>query len=91
MRNPELMRRSFLKAGTYSVGMAALSSLLAREASAVGRSPATGLPPHFPDTAKTVIHLCMAGGPSHLESLDPKPKLRELDGKPFPASFTAGQ
>jgi len=33
----------------------------------------------------------MAGGPSHLETLDWKPKLRELDGKPFPDSFTKGQ
>ncbi len=33
----------------------------------------------------------MAGGPSHLETFDPKPKLKELDGKPFPESFTAGQ
>jgi hypothetical protein len=33
----------------------------------------------------------MAGGPSHLESLDPKPELDKLDGNPFPDSFTAGE
>jgi hypothetical protein len=38
-----------------------------------------------------VIFLCMAGGPSHLETFDEKPRLRELDGEPMPASFTAGQ
>ncbi|MCW1923922.1 DUF1501 domain-containing protein [Luteolibacter arcticus] len=37
------------------------------------------------------MHLCMAGGPSHLESFDPKPQLDALNGKEFPASFTAGQ
>ena len=33
----------------------------------------------------------MAGGPSHLETFDFKPKLKELNGKPFPDSFTKGQ
>ncbi|MCL4691636.1 MAG: DUF1501 domain-containing protein, partial [Candidatus Hydrogenedentes bacterium] len=41
--------------------------------------------------AKRVIHLCMAGGPSHLETFDPKPKLGELHGQPMPESFTQGQ
>ena len=46
---------------------------------------------HFPAKAKRVIHLCMAGGPSHLESFDPKPELNRLNDKPFPESFTQGQ
>ena len=41
--------------------------------------------------AKRVIFLCMAGGPSHLETFDYKPKLDELHGKPMPESFTKGQ
>lgn len=82
------------------MGTAALTSLLAREASGVAparrQSDADGQggnrpQPHFPPKAKTVIHLCMAGGPSHVESLDPKPELNKLDGKPFPASMTQGQ
>jgi hypothetical protein len=48
-------------------------------------------PPHFPVKAKRVIHLCMAGGPSQFETFDYKPVLKELDGKPFPESFTKGQ
>ena len=40
---------------------------------------------------KRVIVLCMAGGPSHLETFDYKPKLEELNGKPMPKSFTEGQ
>lgn len=98
-------RRSFLRSGTYSVGAAALASLLQRDLPAA--SPESGNansgnansgdrgadrpPPHFPPTAKTVIHLCMAGGPSHLESLDPKPELDKLHDQPFPASMTDGQ
>lgn len=46
---------------------------------------------HYPPKAKRIIHLCMAGGPSQFESLDPKPKLNELHDQPFPDSFTAGQ
>ncbi len=41
--------------------------------------------------AKRIIHLCMAGGPSHLETYDYKPKLGEMNGQPMPESFTKGQ
>ena len=47
--------------------------------------------PHFAPKAKRVIFLCMAGGPSHLETLDYKPKLAEMHGQPMPESFTKGQ
>ncbi|MEO2023609.1 MAG: DUF1501 domain-containing protein [Pirellulaceae bacterium] len=46
---------------------------------------------HFPAKAKRVIFLCMAGGASHLETYDYKPKLAEMNGKPMPESFTKGQ
>ena len=51
---------------------------------------AMGLP-HHAARAKRVIFLCMAGGPSHLETFDYKPKLDEMNGKPMPESFTKGQ
>jgi hypothetical protein len=48
--------------------------------------------PHFaPQSAKRVIFLCMAGGPSHFETFDPKPKLAEMHGQAMPESFTTGQ
>ena len=43
--------------------------------------------PHFPATAKNVIFLFMHGGPSHLETFDPKPSLNRLAGQHVPASF----
>lgn len=43
--------------------------------------------PHRPARAKSVIFLFMAGGPSHLETFDPKPLLNELDGQKRPAEF----
>ncbi|OYV05188.1 MAG: sulfatase [Verrucomicrobiales bacterium VVV1] len=84
----DVSRRTFLQRSFAGIGGMALSELLG--------APASPLLPgqgglHFPAKAKRIIHLCMAGGPSHLESFDPKPKLDELNGKPFPASFTAGQ
>src|SRR5690606_10480313 len=45
----------------------------------------------FPQRAKRVIFLCMAGGPSHLETFDYKPTLAKMHGEPMPASITAGQ
>ena len=48
-------------------------------------------PPPLPVKAKRVIFLCMAGGPSHLETFDNKPELAKLHGKPMPESFTKGQ
>ena len=54
-------------------------------------SRAAPMGPHFHGKAKRVIFLCMAGGPSHLETFDFKPKLKEMDGKPMPVSFTKGQ
>ena len=48
-------------------------------------------PLHFAPKAKRVIFLYMAGGPSHLETFDDKPKLAEMHGQPMPESFTKGQ
>ena len=45
-------------------------------------------PLHFAPKAKRVIFLYQAGGPSHLETFDYKPKLAEMTGKPMPESFT---
>ena len=47
-------------------------------------------PTHFAPKAKRVIYLYMAGGPSQVESFDPKPKLEEMHGQPMPKSVTKG-
>ncbi len=84
-----IKRRTFLTQSAYGLGGLALASLLERASGAPGHGVITT--PHFPIKAKRVIHLCMAGGPSHLETFDWKPDLKRLDGKPFPESFTKGQ
>ncbi|RYD30755.1 MAG: DUF1501 domain-containing protein [Verrucomicrobiaceae bacterium] len=81
-------RRTFLKQSFAGLGGLAMSKLMAAEALPFLQSQG-GL--HLPAKAKRVVHLCMAGGPSHLESFDPKPVLDQLNGQPFPESFTAGQ
>ena len=85
-------RRTFLNAGSVGIGSIALiDQMRSNQARAAGGNTSGEIQPHFPAKAKRVIHLCMAGGPSHLETFDYKPKLAEMDGKPMPKSFTDGQ
>jgi hypothetical protein len=85
----DFSRRTFLQKSFAGIGGMALSQLLGATEKLPFLQSQGGL--HFPAKAKRIVHLCMAGGPSHLESFDPKPKLDALNGKPFPESFTAGQ
>ena len=87
-------RRTFLNRGGVGFGAAALGTLLGQWNRAQGSAAKIDLPfsiPHHAPKIKRVIFLCMAGGPSHLETFDYKPELERLDGKPMPASFTSGQ
>ncbi|HEX4132399.1 MAG TPA: DUF1501 domain-containing protein [Pirellulales bacterium] len=78
-------RREFLQYGGAGFGALALNALLG--GSAHGDTAASPRGPHFKARAKSVIFLFMEGGPSHLDTFDPKPMLNELAGKPLPASF----
>ena len=92
-------RRFFLRQSSFGLGLAALHAMgkptIIRGAS---ESPPLASPnapgvegfPNLPAKAKRVIFLCMAGGPSHLETFDPKSELARLDGQPMPESFTKG-
>jgi len=98
-------RRTFLGRmgrGTGAMALASLlnpSLLLGSDAPAAPSDGTTTLPKyrgvvnplHFAPKAKRVIWLGMAGGPSHLETFDYKPKLGEMAGQPMPDSFTKGQ
>lgn len=76
-------RRALLGRAASGLGAVALASLESRLfAQGVGT---------LPQKAKRVIWLTMAGGPSHLETFDPKPKLAEMHGQPMPESMTRGQ
>ncbi len=90
-RNNALTRRTFLRDTAAGMGLAALASLShAQPATRQVGQPGV-VQPHLPIKAKRVIWLYMAGGMSHLDSWDYKPRLRAMDGQPMPTSFTAGQ
>lgn len=97
-QNPDFIqsirRRTFLKHSAYALGSAALGSLLnpgILRATQKADSDRVLSSTHWPQKAHRVIHLCMAGGPSHLETFDYKPKLKEIHNQPFPESFTEGE
>src|SRR5262245_40078019 len=90
-------RRQFLKSAGGGFGMLALASLLAEDG-LLGGPPEAGVAPeaappagglHHRARARRVIFLFMSGGPSHLETFDPKPELGRLHGQKLPDSFGA--
>jgi hypothetical protein len=92
-----IARRHFLHDCGVGVGKAALAALIAenatRSASAQSQAPFSLAPkkPHFEPKATAVIHLFMAGAPSHLDLFDYKPALVKYAGKPIPPEVIKGQ
>src|SRR5262245_34789051 len=86
-------RRAFFRDSFCGFGSLALLSLLHDEQVRGDPpqrqgDPLAPKPPHLPNPkARAVIFLFMAGGPSHLETFDPKPLLNRLHGQPRPAEF----
>jgi hypothetical protein len=95
-----MTRRAFLGRSGVGLGALALAELLHSAGRATADAPAQGALPgsrgvinplHFAPKARRVIWLYMAGGPSHLETLDYKPALARMHGRPMPESYTRGQ
>jgi hypothetical protein len=91
-----LTRRQLLQHGTFGVGSVALAwllneqRLLAEPAKPDLERKHFDLKPkaaHFAPKATAMISLFMQGGPSQVDTFDPKPELQRLDGQPLPASF----
>ena len=89
----DVTRRGFLGRGSQGLGGMVLASMLAQNARAEPGERQQGMLDqlHYPARAKRVIFMVMAGGMSHLETLDHKPKLAEMHSQPMPDSFTKGQ
>jgi hypothetical protein len=89
-REPLLSRRALLGQAAVGFGSLALASLLAEESradlsrTAESTNPLAARPPHFAARAKRIIFIFMKGGPSHVDTFDPKPLLTRDDGKPLP-------
>jgi hypothetical protein len=96
-RDPAPDRRAFLRNAGGGFGAIALAALLAEEGKLAAGDrrdnpggsldPLAPKDPHFDATAKRVIFLFMSGGPSHVDTFDPKPELTRLHGEKLPASF----
>ncbi len=87
-------RRDFLRGAGAGFGMIALAAMLAEQGLLAAEeeanpalNPLAPKPPHRKARARAVIFLFMSGGPSHLETFDPKPELQRLHGQRLPASF----
>ncbi|MFM8273565.1 MAG: DUF1501 domain-containing protein, partial [Gemmata sp.] len=74
-------RRDMLKSSGTGLGVLGLAGLLAGEAPAASANPLAPKVAHFPAKAKHVIHLFMNGGPSQVDTFDPKPELTKQHGK----------
>lgn len=85
-----LHRRNFLSKMSTGMGAAAFSQLLANDGNAQSLSINPEALPHHPPSAKRVIFLYMAGGPSQFETFDEKPLLKERNGEAIPAELTEG-
>jgi hypothetical protein len=95
MNRSYLSRREMLLQAGTGLGGIALAGLLAQNSLRAAPSapsleppaPSSIRPPHVPPKAKSVIFLFMEGGPSHIDTFDPKPELERLAGQPLPSSF----
>ena len=95
-----LNRRELLARCGMGFGLIGLAGVLADDGSPLGNSaaragspssshesslgPLAPKPPHFPGKARQVVHLFMNGGPSHVDTFDPKPMLARFHGKTLP-------
>ena len=86
-----LARRQFLTSSANGLGAAALAALLTDEGvlAADSTKASSARLSHFAPRAKACIFVFMAGGPSHVDLFDPKPKLNELDGQRLPQELLA--
>ncbi len=84
MLTPLWNRRRLLQHFANGFGMLALADLFAQESRADATNPLALKQPHFAPRVKRLIFLFMSGGPSHVDTFDPKPKLAARNGQPLP-------
>ena len=86
-----LTRREFFGRTATGIGTAALARLLGSDGLQAASTAGVGGFPGFAPKAKRIIYLFMNGGPTHVDTFDWKPKLKELHGQPVPESYIGGK
>lgn len=79
-----LSRRDILRRSGMGLGALGLAALLPTSGTAEAAGPLAAKTPHFPGKAKRVIHFFLNGGPSQVDTFDPKPALAQYAGKTLP-------
>ena len=84
-----MTRRQLLRSAGNGFGMLGLATLLAEQSEAAGAMATRST--HFPAKAKHVIFLFLNGGPSHVDTFDPKPSLTKYNGELMPGGDKKGE
>src|SRR5262249_47183414 len=85
--SPHLSRRQFVTSTGGGIGLAALSTLFAKDEARAAGAPALPGLPHFAPKARRVVILWQGGGPSHVDLFDDKPRIRAMATQDIPASI----
>lgn len=92
MNNRMIDRRQMLESSGVGLGMLGLAGLVSNsrttacaEEAATNQQPLAPKLPHFAAKAKRVVHFFLNGGPSHVDTFDPKPSLTKFAGQPIPS------
>ncbi|MDG3005581.1 DUF1501 domain-containing protein [Paludisphaera mucosa] len=89
---PTISRRALLQRSALGLGALGLGGLLTDDGARAGEASPGGFlaskAPHFPAKARRVIHFFLNGGPSQVDTFDPKPALAKYAGRPVPINLT---
>lgn len=80
---PQINRRQMLLRSGMGMGALGLANMICSRRTLAGEEKR----PHFPGKVKRVVHFFLNGGPSHVDTFDPKPMLKKYDGQPCPVTF----
>ncbi|HUQ69732.1 MAG TPA: DUF1501 domain-containing protein, partial [Planctomycetaceae bacterium] len=81
-------RREFLERSAMGLGALGLAGVIADNDLRAADGTTARKSPHYPGRVKRVVHFFCNGGPSHVDTFDPKPMLDKYAGQPAPVTLT---